>query len=103
MQLWAAQLRGNRIGSILYVGGSLFPQAVDFYLLQQHYFKAHAYRVKPLSKKGHFTVDGEEFPFDEFQVEVHRGLGTLLSPYGYYAATFQPRPASSLKDATQGN
>jgi sphingosine kinase len=58
---------------------------------QQHYFKAHAYRIKPLSTKGCLSVDGEAFPFGEFQVEVHRGLGTLLSPYGHYAVNFQPR------------
>lgn len=57
-------------------------------VMQAHYYKAHAYRVKPLSKKGHFAVDGEAFPFEEFQVEVHQSLATLLSPYGYYAAEF---------------
>src|ERR1700728_1625390 len=56
---------------------------------QQHYFKADAYRVKPLSSKGCFSVDGEEYPFEEYQVEVHRGLGTFLSLYGRYAVDFQ--------------
>jgi hypothetical protein len=56
---------------------------------QQHYFKADAYRVKPLSGKGCFAVDGEEYPFEEYQVEVHRGLGTFLSLYGRYAVDFQ--------------
>jgi sphingosine kinase len=30
-------------------------------------------------KKGLFAVDGESFPFEPFQVEIHRGLGTVLS------------------------
>lgn len=49
------------------------------------YVKAHAYRVKPYSKKGFFSIDGEMYPFEEFQVEVHQNLATLLSPYGRYA------------------
>ena len=56
-----------------------------------HYIKAHAYRVKPLSNKGLLAIHGEIFPFEEFQVEVHQGLATLLSPHGYYAADFQVR------------
>lgn len=62
------------------------------YVSQLHYVKAHAYRVKPLKKKGHLAVDGEMYPFKEFQVEVHPGLGTLLSPYGHYAVDFPSRP-----------
>ncbi|KAL0946846.1 hypothetical protein HGRIS_013014 [Hohenbuehelia grisea] len=58
------------------------------------YMKAHAYRVKPLSSKGCLAVDGEVFPFEEFQVEVHPGLATLLSPHGFYAAEFDVRRAS---------
>jgi hypothetical protein len=55
---------------------------------QLRYFKAHAYRVKPLVKKGIVAVDGEHFPFEEFQVEVHPRLATLLSPHSRYAADF---------------
>ena len=33
-------------------------------------------------------VDGEAFPFEEFQIEVLHRLGTLLSPHPYYAADF---------------
>lgn len=53
---------------------------------QVHYVKAHAYRIKPLTAKGYLSVDGEPYPFEEFQVEVHQGMGTLLSLYGHYAA-----------------
>ncbi|KIW99680.1 uncharacterized protein Z518_11093 [Rhinocladiella mackenziei CBS 650.93] len=28
---------------------------------------------------GYFSVDGEKLPFEPFQIEVHRGLGTVLS------------------------
>lgn len=42
------------------------------------------------------AVDGEEFPFEPFQVEVHRALGTVLSPYGYYNHTFDI-PAAERK------
>jgi sphingosine kinase len=59
---------------------------------QLKYIKAHAYRVKPLAPKGAVAVDGEVFPLEEFQVEAHQGLATLLSPYGYYAAEPPPRP-----------
>ncbi len=32
---------------------------------------------------GYISVDGEKIPFAPFQVEVHRGLGTVLSRSGY--------------------
>ncbi|KAF8654225.1 hypothetical protein AX16_003749 [Volvariella volvacea WC 439] len=54
------------------------------------YVKAHAYRIKPVSTKGTLSIDGESFPFQEFQVETHKALATLLSPYGYYAADVPP-------------
>ncbi|KAF9564611.1 hypothetical protein CPC08DRAFT_734307 [Agrocybe pediades] len=57
-----------------------------------HYVKAHAYRIKPLETKGYLSIDGEPFPFEEYQVEVHQGLGTFMSPYGHYAANFEPTP-----------
>lgn len=53
------------------------------------YYKAHAYRVKPLGPKGNLSVDGERFPFEEFQVEVHPRLGTFLSCYGRFATEFK--------------
>lgn len=66
---------------------------------QQHYYKAHAYRVTPgPGVKGRLSVDGEVYPFEEFQVEVHRGLATLLSPHGHFAPEFslkgEGKPAS---------
>jgi len=56
-----------------------------FWSDSQLYFKATAYRVKTLTSEGYVVVDGEVFPFEDFQVEVCKGLGTLLSPYGHYA------------------
>jgi len=61
------------------------PTGQGFWLDSQHYFKATAYRVKPHISKSYISVDGEAFPFEEFQVEVLKGLGTLMSPYGRYA------------------
>jgi len=52
---------------------------------QQCYFKATAYRVIPHTSKGYVALDGERFPFKDFQVEVLKGLGTLMSPHGHYA------------------
>lgn len=33
-------------------------------------------------KPGFFAVDGEKLPFEPFQIEIHRGLGTVLSRVG---------------------
>ncbi|KDR81645.1 hypothetical protein GALMADRAFT_239721 [Galerina marginata CBS 339.88] len=71
-------------------------QGECFWHPKVHYVKAHAYRIKPLKKKGHLAVDGEPYPFEEFQVEVHEGLGTFLSPFGHYAAMFEPRTRSGV-------
>jgi len=62
-----------------------------YWLDSQHYFKAEAYRVEPHSDQSCFAVDGEEYPFEPFQVEVHKGLASLLSPYGYYNVEFKPK------------
>jgi sphingosine kinase len=41
--------------------------------------KISAVRVVPRYKNGVFAVCGEKFPFEPFQIEIHRGLGTVLS------------------------
>ncbi|KAF9533023.1 ATP-NAD kinase-like domain-containing protein [Crepidotus variabilis] len=62
------------------------------------YVKAYAYRIQPTKKQqGYLSVDGEQFPFEDFQVEVHRGLGTTLSMYGHYVAPFEPRARPTNK------
>lgn len=64
---------------------------------QQHCFKVHAYRVK-VSGAGVLSIDGEDTPYDDFQVEVHKGMGAFLSPLGRFGVHFNyPAPASSTK------
>ncbi|KAI5285536.1 sphinganine kinase lcb4 [Ascosphaera aggregata] len=49
--------------------------------------KVSGYRLIPRQKEGYISVDGEKLPFEPFQAEVHKGLGTTLSRSGYaYAA-----------------
>lgn len=45
--------------------------------------KISAYRIIPRDKEGVISVDGEKIPFEPFQTEVHRGLGTVLSKSGH--------------------
>nr|VWO98681.1 Efflux pump FUB11 (Fusaric acid biosynthesis protein 11) [Ganoderma boninense] len=59
---------------------------------RQHYFKAYAYRVEPISPDGYLSIDGEEYPHEPFEVEVHQGLGTFLSMYGHYKNEFHRPP-----------
>ncbi|KAF7976705.1 hypothetical protein HWV62_5867 [Athelia sp. TMB] len=77
------QQRRNRLEMITHIDDG--PKGTMFWLDSQHYFKATGYRVKFLEKSGYFAVDGESYPYTDFQVEVLKGLGTLLSPYGHYA------------------
>lgn len=47
------------------------------------YQKISAYRIIPKNQKeGYISIDGERVPFEGFQVEVHKGLGTVLSKSG---------------------
>ena len=49
------------------------------------YRKVSGLRVVPKfggKDKGYYSVDGEKFPFEPFQLEVHRGLGTTLGKMG---------------------
>ncbi|KAJ7940613.1 ATP-NAD kinase-like domain-containing protein [Mycena leptocephala] len=89
-----AQKASSRIEVLSNLGGA--PKGEMFWNPNLKYIKAYAYRVKPLAPKGALSVDGEIFPFEEFQVETHQGLATLLSPQGYYAADFaRPSKAST--------
>ncbi|KAL8831048.1 MAG: hypothetical protein Q9191_001094 [Dirinaria sp. TL-2023a] len=48
------------------------------------YRKISGYRIRPKDQKqGYISIDGERFPFEPFQAEVHRGLGTVLSKTGH--------------------
>lgn len=44
--------------------------------------KVVGYRIIPKAKEGFISIDGESVPFEPFQVEVHQGLGTILSRFG---------------------
>ncbi|KAJ5798831.1 uncharacterized protein N7503_006336 [Penicillium pulvis] len=44
--------------------------------------KATAFRLVPHQKEGYISIDGESIPFEAFQVEIHPGLGTVLSKSG---------------------
>jgi sphingosine kinase len=46
------------------------------------YRKVSGYRIIPKEKEGYVSIDGERFPFEAFQAEVHRGLGCTLSRSG---------------------
>ena len=48
------------------------------------YQKISAYRIIPKDQNdGYISIDGERVPFEGFQVEVHKGLGTVLSKSGH--------------------
>jgi sphingosine kinase len=48
------------------------------------YQKISAYRIIPKNQRdGYISIDGERVPFEGFQVEVHKGLGTVLSKSGH--------------------
>jgi len=80
--------------SQLLVNMSGAEKGAPFWLNSQHYIKARAYRVKPMGP-GYLAIDGEEIPFEDFQVEVHQGMASFLSPVGRYAVEFEvPPPAT---------
>ena len=63
-----------------------------------NYRKIGGYRIKPLSPgDGYIAIDGERIPFEEFQAEVHRGLGSTLSKKGVGYETEELRPQSLWK------
>ncbi|OJJ99179.1 hypothetical protein ASPACDRAFT_60984 [Aspergillus aculeatus ATCC 16872] len=55
------------------------PQGKCFELGDVHMRKVSAYRLTPKEKEGCISVDGEWYPFEAFQVEVHQGLGRVLT------------------------
>lgn len=51
------------------------------------YRKIKAFRITPRDQKdGYISIDGERVPFEPFQAEVHRGLGTVISKSGDFEA-----------------
>ncbi|KAL8669591.1 MAG: hypothetical protein Q9168_005831 [Polycauliona sp. 1 TL-2023] len=54
-----------------------------FDMAHVNYRKISGYRIIPREQKeGYISIDGERVPFEPFQAEVHRGLGTVLSKSG---------------------
>jgi sphingosine kinase len=48
------------------------------------YQKISGFRIIPKNQKtGYISIDGEKVPFEPFQAEVHKGLGTVLSKSGH--------------------
>ena len=70
-----------------------------------HYHKISGYRITPKDQPngGYISIDGERVPFEEFQAEVHRGLGTVLSRSGhmYEADGVVPKTAGGPAVAKQ--
>lgn len=67
------------------------PQGGFFDMPEVNIRKALAYRLVPRQKEGYISVDGEQVPFEALQVEVHKGLGTVLSKSGHYYEAEGPR------------
>ncbi|TBU50861.1 ATP-NAD kinase-like domain-containing protein [Dichomitus squalens] len=82
--------RTTRLAMIKGMDGS--ERGEQYWMDIQHYFKAYAYRVEPLAPKGYLSIDGEAYPHETFEAEVHQGLGTFLSMYGHYMNDFSLPP-----------
>ena len=55
-----------------------------FDMVHVNYRKVSGYRIAPKGQRhGYIAIDGERVPFEPFQAEVHRGLGTVLSRSGH--------------------
>lgn len=67
------------------------------------YRKVSAYRVTPHQDKGYVSVDGEHYDFKPFQVEVHRGLGTVLTQNGMLASLGPWNMPETVADATSAD
>lgn len=71
--------RSAAIKSLMAVENNTF-----FDMLHVNYRKISGYRIVPKGQcNGYISIDGERVPFEPFQAEVHRGLGTVLSRSGH--------------------
>ncbi|KAL2795735.1 ATP-NAD kinase-like domain-containing protein [Aspergillus keveii] len=68
------------------------PEGAFFDMPEVDIRKALAFRLTPREKEGFISVDGEKIPFEAFQVEIHKGLGTVLSKSGHLYEAQGPRP-----------
>lgn len=57
-----------------------------FDLPQVTYKKISAYRLIPRTTDACISIDGERVPYEPFQVEVHKGLGRVISQNGKFEA-----------------
>ncbi|KAI4263491.1 MAG: hypothetical protein L6R42_001359 [Xanthoria sp. 1 TBL-2021] len=72
----------NRLKAIQCISGVETGKFFD--LSHVNYRKISGYRIIPRNQKdGYISIDGERMPFEPFQAEVHRGLGTVLSKSGH--------------------
>ncbi|KZF26380.1 sphingoid long chain base kinase-like protein [Xylona heveae TC161] len=70
--------RMSALKTLLAVEGGTF-----FDMPHVKYQKISGYRISPKDQEdGYISIDGERVPFEPFQAEVHRGLGTVLSKSG---------------------
>lgn len=67
------------------------PEGTFFDMPEVDIRKALAFRLTPRQKEGYISVDGEKIPFEAFQVEIHKGLGTVLSKSGHIYEAPGPR------------
>jgi sphingosine kinase len=68
------------------------------------YRKVLAYRLTPKQEDGYISIDGERIPFEPFQVEIHQGLGTVLSKQGRYEVAGPPDwQKAEVKEAPKVN
>jgi sphingosine kinase len=71
--------RRTSVATLLAVADNKF-----FDLPHVDYQKVSAYRIIPKNQRdGYISVDGERIPFEPYQAEVHKGLGTVLSKSGH--------------------
>ncbi|KAL4790235.1 ATP-NAD kinase-like domain-containing protein [Aspergillus venezuelensis] len=68
------------------------PQGTFFDMPEVEIRKAVAFRLTPREKEGYISIDGEKVPFEAFQVEIHKGLGTVLSKSGHLYEAPGPKP-----------
>jgi sphingosine kinase len=71
--------RRNQLGIMLKVEANEL-----FDVPEVWYRKVLGYRIIPKDQSdGYISIDGERVPFQPFQAEVHKGLGTVLSKSGH--------------------
>ncbi len=59
-------------------------KGIFFDMPHVNYRKILGYRWVPKGQRdGYISIDGERVPFEPFQAEVHKGLGTVLSRTGH--------------------